>query len=70
MFRNNFFPQKHYGREKRTLADSKKKRGSAKSNVSKVLFPDIGKITNRPTLDLKSFECTASLSQKTLSSVV
>ena len=24
----------------------KKKRGSAKSNVSKVLFPDIGKITN------------------------
>ena len=25
----------------------KDKRGSAKSDVSKVLFPDIGKITNR-----------------------
>ena len=45
MFRNNFF-DRNAVEEQRTLTALKKKRGSAKSDVSKVLFPDIGKITN------------------------
>ena len=41
MFRN-IFPKKHRGRERGTL--QKEKRRPAKSDISKVLFPDIEKI--------------------------
>ena len=37
------------GESSAPLLRQKEKRGSAKSDVSKVLFPDIGKITNRTT---------------------
>ena len=37
----------HRGKERVTLAPSKRERRSAKSEVSRVLFPDIGKITDR-----------------------
>ena len=47
MFRNNLF-RKHTVKESRAPSLlQREKRRSAKSEVSKVLFPDIGKITNR-----------------------
>ena len=48
MFRNIFFLNKNTVGECETPSLlQKEKRRSAKSDVSKVLFPDIGKITNR-----------------------
>ena len=47
MLRNIFFHKKHSGREQPTITVSERERWSAKSDVSKVLFPDIGKITNQ-----------------------
>ena len=47
MFHNNFF-NKNTARESEAPSPLlKEKRRSAKSDVSKVLFPDIGEITNR-----------------------
>ena len=46
MFRNTFFHKNTVGEgSAQNLQCTKKKCGSAKSDVSKVLFPDIGKIT-------------------------
>ena len=42
MFRNNFFHKNTVGESEVPSLLQKEKRGSAKSNVSKVLFPDIG----------------------------
>ena len=47
MFCNNFPHNNTVERGRRILAASKEKSGSAKPDVSKVLFPEIGKITNR-----------------------
>ena len=47
MFRNNFFPIRTlWESEAQPSPLQKEKRGSAKSDVSKMSFPDIGKITN------------------------
>ena len=46
MFRNNFFHKNKVGESEAPWLYQKEKRGSAKSYVSKVLFPGIGKITN------------------------
>ena len=46
MFRNNFFHKNAVGERGAPSLLQKEKRESAKSDVSKVLFPDIGKITN------------------------
>ena len=47
MFRNNFFHKNTVGGSKVPVLLQKEKRRSVKSDVLKVLFPDIGKITNR-----------------------
>ena len=46
MFRNNFFHKSTVGESETPSLLQKEKRRSAKSDVSNVLFPDIGKITN------------------------
>ena len=46
MFRNNFFHKKNVGESGAPSRFQKQKHGSAKSDVSKVLFSGIGKITN------------------------
>ena len=46
MLRNNFFHKNTVGESKAPSLLQKEKRRSAKSDVLKVLFPDIGKITN------------------------
>ena len=49
------FTPSHRGRERGTLAPSKREARSAKSEVSKVSFPDIGKNTNlNQTHDIRS----------------
>ena len=47
MLRNNFFHKKTVGESGVPSLLQKEKRGSAKSDASKVLFPGIRKITNR-----------------------
>ena len=47
MFRNNFFHKNTVGECEIPSLLQKENRRSGKSDVSKVLFPDIGKITNR-----------------------
>ena len=47
MLRNIFFHKNMVGENSPPSRFLKEKRRSAKSDVSKVLFPDIGKITNR-----------------------
>ena len=47
LFHNNFIHKNTVGESEAPLLLQKEKRGSAKSDLSKVLFPDIGKITNR-----------------------
>ena len=54
MLRNIFFHKNTVG-ENSTSRFLKEKRRSAKSDVSKVLFPDIGKITNLASLDDKAW---------------
>ena len=54
MLRNIFFHKNTVG-ENSTSRFRKEKRRSAKSDVSKVLFPDIGKITNLASLDDKAW---------------
>ena len=49
MFLNNFFHKNTVGESEAPSLFQKEKRRSAKSDVSKVIFPDIGKITNRKT---------------------
>ena len=46
MFRNNFFPKSTVGESETPSLLQKEKRRSAKSDVSKVLFPELAKITN------------------------
>ena len=46
MFRNNLLPKNTVGESGAPSLLQKEKRKSAKFDVSKVLFPDIGKITN------------------------
>ena len=46
LFRNNFFHKNTVGESKAPSLLQKEKRGSAKSDASKVLFPGIGNITN------------------------
>ena len=46
LFRNNFFHKNTVGESKAPSLLQKEKRGSAKSDASKVLSPGIGKITN------------------------
>ena len=46
MFRNNLLRKNTVGESGAPSLLQKEKRRSAKSDVSKVLFPDIGKITN------------------------
>ena len=46
MLHNNFFCKGTVGQSKAPLLLQKEKCGSGKSGVSKVLFTDIGKITN------------------------
>ena len=46
MFRKTFFHKNTVGESEAPSLLQKKKRRSAKSDVLKVLFPDIGKITN------------------------
>ena len=47
VFHNNFFHKNTVGECETPSLLQKEKRWSAKSDVSKVLFPDIGKITNQ-----------------------
>ena len=47
MFRNNFFHKNTVGESDVPSLLQKEKRRSANSHVWKVLFPDIGKITNQ-----------------------
>ena len=47
MFRNNLLRKYTVGESGAPSLLQKEKRRPAKSEVSKVLFPDIGKITNR-----------------------
>ena len=49
MFCNNFFHKNTMGESSAPSLLQEKKRGSAKSDVSKVLYPDIGKIANPVT---------------------
>ena len=44
--KRTLYSVKHRGKERVTLTPSKREARSAKFEVSKVLFPDIGKITN------------------------
>ena len=46
MLHNNFFHKNAVGKSEAPSLLQKEKRRSAKSDVLKVLFPDIGKITN------------------------
>ena len=52
MFRNNFFHKNTLGESGALSLLQIEKRWSAKSDVSKVLFLDIGKITNRYSRDI------------------
>ena len=62
MFRNNFFHRNTLGKSGGAPSLlQKEKRGSAKSDVPKVLFPDIGKITNLEFWLAKSITINSTL---------
>ena len=52
MFRNNFFHKDTVRESEAPSLLQKEKRRSGKPDVSKVLFPDFGKITNRGTREV------------------
>ena len=61
MFRNNFFHKSTVGESETPSLLQKEKRRSAKSDVSKVLFPELAKITNLTSqLTFRSHEISCS----------